>query len=214
MEKQASKSMKIYLAVLVILGWFALILQFYINITSKAAAIPEIIVRYFSYFTLTTNLIVATCCTTLLFKPNSRWGNFFSQQKTLTAITVYIIIVGIIYNIILRFIWSPKGLQMIIDELLHSVIPVLFLVYWLIFVLKNQLKWQDVLPWLIYPLVYTIFILLRGAVSGFYPYPFINISELGLKNALINAIGIAIVFLIVSLLFVAIGKFVNKKHLE
>ncbi len=209
--KQQSTFLKIYLAVLAVLGWFALVTQFYINITSKIADVAETIVRYFSYFTITTNLIVATCCTILLFKPDSKWGNFFSRQKTLTAITIYILIVGIIYNLILRFIWSPEGLQMIVDELLHSVIPILFLICWIIFVAKNQLKWQDMLPWLIYPLIYIVFILIRGAFSGFYPYPFINASEIGFKKVIINSIGIAIVFIVISLLFIVIGNFINKK---
>ncbi|MEP6948629.1 MAG: Pr6Pr family membrane protein [Ginsengibacter sp.] len=214
MGKQQSTSLKIYLAVLLIFGWFALATQFGININSGIAAAPEIIVRYFSYFTITTNLIVAVCCTTLLINPGSRWGDFFSSQKTLTAVTVYIVIVGIIYNLVLRFIWNPQGLQMIVDELLHSVIPILFLIYWIIFVSKNQLKWGDILPWLIYPLVYIIFIFIRGSFSGFYPYPFIDTGKIGLKQALINAVGIAIVFIVMSLLFVAIGNFINKRKLK
>jgi hypothetical protein len=212
MEKQPSRSMKIYLAVLVIAGWFALIAQFYININSKAASIAEIIIRYFSYFTITTNLIVSVCCSILLLKPNSTRDGFFSRQKTLTAITVYIIIVGIIYNSILRFIWNPQGLQRVVDELLHSVIPLLFLIYWLLFVEKKKLHWQALLPWLTYPVVYIIFILIRGSVSGFYPYPFINVTQLGLQKALINAAGIALVFVTVSLLFITIGNRLTKKN--
>ncbi len=193
------------------LAWFALITQFYININSKAAPIPEIIIRYFSYFTILTNLLVAVCSTTLLFYPKLSWSKFFSRQKVLTAITVYILVVGIIYNVILRFIWNPQGLQIIVDELLHSVIPCLFFIYWLLFVAKNQLQWKNVLPWLLYPLVYIIYIFIRGAFAGFYPYPFINMGQLGLKQTLINAAGITIVFLIISLLLVAIGKMMNRK---
>lgn len=212
MAKRQSTFMKPYLTVLALSGWFALVTQFYINMTSNLAPVPELLIRYFSYFTINTNLIVAVCCTNLVINPNSNRGSFFSKQKTLTAVTVYIVVVGLIYNVILRFLWKPEGLQMVVDELLHSVIPVLFLLYWLFFVLKDQLNWKDVLPWLIYPLVYTLFILVRGSVSGFYPYPFINIGELGIEKALINAVGIAIVFLLLSLLFVAIGKLLNKKR--
>jgi hypothetical protein len=204
--------MKIYLAVLAILGWFALAAQFYINITSGVAGTPEIVTRYFSYFTITTNLLVAVCCTTLLLTPHSGWGRFFSRPTTLTAIAVYILIVGLIYNLILRFLWKPEGLQRVVDELLHSVIPVLFLICWLLFVVKDQLKWKDVLPWLLYPLVYIVFIFIRGAASGFYPYPFIDVSQLGLQKTLINAVGIAIVILVASLLLVGIGKFMGKSN--
>ena len=207
---RATRLTKILLAVLAIPGWFALTAQFYININSNAAPIPEIITRYFSYFTILINLIVAICCTTLLFNKELNKG-FFSRQKPIAAITVYIVVVGITYNVILRFLWEPQGLQKVVDELLHSVIPGLFLIYWLIFVLKDRLQWKDVWPWLIFPLVYLIFILIRGSFSGFYPYPFIDMDKLGVQKTLINALGIAILFLVVSLVFVGIGKLIRRR---
>jgi hypothetical protein len=211
MEKQSSSFTKIFLALMVIIGWFALIAQFYINANLKANPLPEMIVRYFSYFTIQTNIVVAVCYTVLLLKPGSKWGNFFSRQQTLSAITVYILIVGLIYNTILRFTWSPEGLQRIVDELLHSVIPVLALIYWIVFTSKNQLQWKNILPWLIYPFAYIFYVLIRGSLSGFYPYPFINSTQLGINKVLVNSVGIAGVFIFISLLLVGIGKLLNNK---
>lgn len=186
-----------------ILGWFALIAQFYIHINSGIADTDELVIRFFSFFTILTNLIVAICCSVLLFKPVT---GFFSKHKTLTAITVYILVVGLIYNFILRSLWKPEGLQKIVDELLHTVIPAMFLFYWLIFVEKNKLSWNIILPWLIYPLVYLIFVLIRGTFSGYYPYPFLNADTLGFKKVLLNSVGITVVFIVLSALFVAIGN--------
>ena len=211
MGKQQSLPVKIFLAVTALLGWFALTAQFYININSGLAPLPELVTRYFSYFTILTNLIVAVCSTILLLAPGSKWGQFFSKPQTLTAITVYILIVGLIYNVILRFLWKPEGLQMIVDELLHSIIPVLFLLFWLLFVVKDKLQWKNVWPWLIYPLVYIICVLIRGSLSGFYPYPFIDMTQLGLSKVLINSAGIAVLFILMSFLFVGIGRFITKK---
>src|SRR4051812_38806133 len=100
---------------------------------------------------------------------------------------VYITVVGLVYNLILRQLWKPAGLQFVDDELLHSVIPFLFILYWLMFVPKSELKWKDVLFWLIYPLIYLICILIRGALSGFYPYPFINTDDIGYYETFINS---------------------------
>ena len=211
MENQPSKPVKGLLLVLAILGWFALLAQFYINITSGIAPIPELLIRYVSYFTILTNLLVAVCCTSILLAPNSALARFFLRAKTLTAITVYILIVGLIYNLILRFLWLPVGLQKLVDELLHSVIPVMFLVFWFLYVVKSQLVWRDVFPWLIYPLTYVVLIFIRGSASGFYPYPFINVSSIGLEKALSNGVGIAFVFFVISLLFVALAKLITKK---
>ena len=206
MQQPKSIPQNIYLAVMALLGWFALVTQFYININSGLASKSEIIVRYFSFFTLDTNLIVAVCSSSLLLSPTSKWGQFFSKQKTLTAITVYILIVGIIYNVILRFLWQPAGFQKLVDEILHSVIPVLFLIFWSAFVTKNHIKWQAILPWLIYPLVYLFFVLARGSFAGFFPYPFLNITTLGVVEVFINSVGIAIAFVVVALVFVGVGN--------
>ena len=203
--------MRIYLFLIALLGWFALITQFYLNLNSGVASTGEIIIRYFSYFTLLTNLLVAVCCTCLLLAPTSKWGRFFSKTKTSTAVTVYILIVGLIYNTILRFIWNPTGLQMMVDELLHTVIPLMFLFYWIIFANKSGLKWKDIFPWLIYPLVYLIFVLIRGSFSGFYPYPFIHAGNLGMQQTLINALGVTAIFVVVSLIFIRIGRMTNPR---
>ena len=137
---QSSKPKHIYLALIAILGWFSLVLQFYLIIQNRVVSIPETIVRYFSFFTLLTNLLVALHCSFILLRPYSQAAKFFSRPGVATAITVYILIVGIVYNTVLRYLWHPAGLQLIADELLHSVIPLMFLLYWLFFVVKGKLK--------------------------------------------------------------------------
>ncbi|MFT3907826.1 MAG: Pr6Pr family membrane protein [Ferruginibacter sp.] len=203
MRIQSFISQHIYLTILAILGWFALVSQLYLNLRYAEGDTIEILVRYISYFTITTNLLVAICCTTLLVKPGNQ---FFSSQKTLTAITAYILVVGIVYNLILRSMWNPTGLQKIVDEILHVVVPLMFLFYWIFFTRKNKLEWTAILPWLIYPLVYLIFILLRGTASGYYPYPFMNVDELGFKKVLINSAGITVGLIVISLVLIGVGN--------
>ncbi len=137
-------------------------------------------------------------------------GKFFSRPGVATAITVYIVIVGIVYNTVLRHLWHPAGLQLIADELLHSATPLMFLLYWLFFVDKGKLN-LNTFYWLIYPLVYFIWILIFGALSGFYPYPFINVTELGYNKVILHSGILTVGFLLLSLLFVAIDKLMNPK---
>ncbi len=198
--------MKSFLSLIVVLAWFALVAQFFLIIENRIASMPETIIRYFTFFTILTNLCVAVSFSFLLIKSQSVLGNFFSKRTTLTAITVYITIVGIVYNIILRFLWNPQGFQLVIDELLHTVIPVLCIIFWILFVDKSTLKWKDAFPWLIYPLVYIFVILIRGEMSGYYPYPFIDVNKIGYHKILINSGILALGFLLVSFLFVALGK--------
>lgn len=200
------KRSRIYPAVLSLLGWFALIAQYYLMIQNGTLPAGELTIRFFSYFTILTNLLVAICNTVLWLHPASR---FFSRAGTQTAFTVYILVVGLIYNAVLRWLWQPQGLQWVVDELLHSVIPVLSLVYWGFYTAKRRLEWKQCWPWLLYPLFYFVYILVRGASSGFYPYPFIEVNRIGITQALMNALGIAAIFLLLSLLFISISRYLT-----
>jgi hypothetical protein len=173
------------------------------------ASIAETVVRYFSFFTILTNIIVAVCFTMVLINGSSKWYRLILKPTTLTAIAVYITIVGVVYNLILRFLWAPQGLQRFVDELLHSAIPLLFIAFWLLYVPKNNLKWKHSFNWLLYPLFYTLFILLRGSLSEYYPYPFIDVTKLGYVQAFFYGVLLMFAFWFFSLLFIGIGKVIS-----
>jgi len=214
MEKQFTSAARVYLLVLAIVGWFALIGQFYLILNNRQTSVLETITRYFTFFTILTNILIAVGSTLILLTPTSRWGEFFSRATTLTAIAVNITIVGATYNIILRFLWNPQGMQWVVDELLHLVIPLAFILFWLIFVPKGQVKWNNILLWTVYPLTYLAVILIRGAFSGYYPYPFLDVTQLGYPHALLNCVGVAVAFIIVAILCVGIDRVMRKNQSE
>ncbi|MGF2414063.1 Pr6Pr family membrane protein [Ferruginibacter sp.] len=204
-------STKIYSAIGAAAGWIALLLQLYLIIINRVASLPETIVRYFSFFTILTNLLVAISFTLIYFKGITTEGHFLTRPKTLTATTVYITIVGLIYNIILRFQWAPEGLAKLVDELLHTVIPIGFIIFWGKFVPKQNITWATVLPWTIYPLAYLGYTLLRGSFAQWYPYPFVDVMALGYNKVFINSAMVCATFIFFSLLFVGIAKMMHKR---
>jgi len=212
MEKQTVKIPSFYLILISLLGWFALISQFYLILISKQASVAETITRYFSFFTILTNIMLAVCATVLLLKSNSKWGIFFSKPETLTALTVYITIVGVTYNAILRFLWQPQGLQWITDELLHLVIPILFLLMWCLYVEKSRLEYKQAFRWLIYPVIYMIYTAMRGAIVHYYPYPFTDVDQLGYPRVLLNSGWLFMAFLGLSLFLIAVGKYLSRQQ--
>ncbi|KIA87658.1 Pr6Pr family membrane protein [Flavobacterium sp. AED] len=210
------KSLKLnsrFFPIIAIVGWFAVFLQLYLIILNRAASLSETIVRFFSFFTIQTNILVAICFTFLWLKPKSKWGLFFLKPKNATAITLYITIVGLVYNAILRFLWAPTGLQKVADELLHSVIPILVLLYWILFVPKKALEFKNIFPWLIFPAVYLVYTLIRGAFFSFYPYPFVDVVLLGYNLVLLNSFFMLLAFLFFGTLLIVIGK-LRSRNLE
>lgn len=203
---------KTFITIGALSSWFAVVFQFYLLVLNRKFDMVQTVIQFFSYFTILTNILIALCFTVLLFSRNSKWRNFFSKPQTLTALAVYISIVGLVYNVILRFLWAPTGLQRLVDELLHSFNPAWFLLYWLIFVPKNTLQWKNVFPWLLYPLCYCVYIMIRGALSDLYPYPFVDVTQLGYSSVLVNCVGLCGVFLVFSLLLVGIAKIMRKEQ--
>ncbi len=212
MSVHFSKINKLITAIIAITAWVAVITQLNLDLQLHKGVLSatETVIRFFSYFTILTNLLVAICCTLIVLNIHS----FFTRNNVLSAVAVYIIIVGLIYNAILRKLWTPTGLQLIVDNLLHLVVPILFLLYWILVVNKTTLKWKNIFPWLLYPLVYLIFILVRGAAADYYPYPFIDVVKLGYAKALQNSGFVTIAFITISLLIIGYGKLVGKNPIQ
>lgn len=207
MQNRFDKTATAYMVMLAMIAWLASALQLYIlldNVPANGLTYMQAVGRFLLFFTVLTNLLVAISLTSILLAPRSVWGRFFSKPPVLTAVALYIFIVGLIYNIILRGIWDPGGLQKWVDESLHVAVPLLFIFFWLFFVPRANLKWHHSFLWLIYPALYFAYALSRGAIEGFYPYPFIDPGQLGSAKVLINAAGILILFIIAGLLFIGI----------
>jgi hypothetical protein len=185
-----------------ILGWFSIVTQFILLLHNSKVDILNSIVRFFSFFTILSPILVSICFTTLLFK----FSTLFKSYKTQTAISVYISIVAIVYNIFLRFIWEPTGLQKIVDELLHVVNPILFVAFWFISKNKIYISYTFTFKILIFPLIYLFSVLSIGHYSKYYPYPFLEVNSIGFSNLIINCIVITVAFILISLSFIFISN--------
>ncbi len=192
------------------IAWVAVLTQYFLMVENRVASVGETTIRFFSFFTILTNSLVAIYFTwwILLYKKEN--PSILNKLGTLTALTVYITIVGLVYQILLRPIWEPTGIQLVVDELLHSVIPVAVIVCWYLFEDKSLVSYRQIPQWLIYPLIYLAYILVRGNGSGFYPYPFVDVGSLGLSKVLINAMGLMVLFVGISALYIKVGKSVRR----
>lgn len=206
-----SNPRKIYASIGAIVAWLAIALQLYVSLINRKVPVPETFLRFFSYFTILTNIMVALSYTAVWMAPAAGWMKRLTRVSSLTAVAVYIVMVGIIYNTVLRALYDPEGLPYLVDRTLHTVIPLSFILFWLLFVPKASLQWKYALLWLWYPVLYILYIIVLGALTGFYPYPFADVSQLGYSRALLNGLGITGAFFIFGLLFVALGRGASRK---
>jgi len=181
-------------------------IQLYDTLQTRQLSILNSLIKFFSYFTILTNLLVALYFGSIVFVPAAGITRFFRQFSISTAITVYILVVGIIYNVSLRSIWTFTGWAKLSNELLHTVTPLYFMLYWLILTEKEKLRFHSIKYWILYPLAYLIYTLIRGTIVHAYPYPFIDVNSFGYTQVLLNCLAVAAVFFILFTIFIALGN--------
>jgi hypothetical protein len=162
-------------------------------------------VKFFSFFTILTNILAAAALLVPLIAPHSRLGRFFARPSVRTAIAGYIIMVGTVYYLLLRDLSQRQGWPLILERTLHYVTPPLYLIDWALFVPKRNVDWRVGLAALGFPLAYVTWTLVHGALSGWYPYPFIDVADLGYARTLVNIAGLIAIFLLLEVALVAIG---------
>lgn len=198
--------MKIFSLLIAILAWFSVITQFVLMMDHRVAPVGETIIRFFSYFTILTNILVALYFTFSYYKVRVGLLKIIDRSGTLTAVTIYILIVGLVYQVLLRHVWEPTGMQMIVDELLHTIIPGIVLVYWIMFGTNTMVAYKDIRQWMVYPLGYLFFILVRGYMSGFYPYPFVDVGTQGIEKVVVNSVSLMLCFIGLSAFFIFVRR--------
>lgn len=201
---------KLFAVIGAVVTWFAVIAQFVVTYRNAEGDATFAMVNLFSYFTILTNIMVAAAFTAFAFEPK-RCCTILCNANTQTAILVYIIVVGAIYSLLLRGTWSPQGFQKAVDELLHTVVPLLYLFYWMYYTPKKALSYSLAYKQLIYPALYLVFTIVRGAFTGIYPYFFVDVSKLGYRSVVINSVAITMVFILLALMLIAGSRYRYRK---
>lgn len=194
---------------------FSVGMQYWLLMSGKSGeALATSTINFFSFFTILTNVLAAVALLLPLLAPNSAAGRFLDRASVRTVITGYIIMVGAIYHLLLRNLSQRQGWSMFFEYMLHYVTPPLFVLDWLLFVPKREVAWRVGFAALGFPLAYTVWTLAHGAASGWYPYPFLDVADLGYPRVLANIVGLVLVFLMLELALVGFGRWLERDTLR
>jgi hypothetical protein len=146
----------------------------------------------FVFFTIQSNLLVGAATLLLAFNLNRSSTAFAVLRLTgLVAITV----TGIVFHVALAQTLDLKSWDAIGNELVHTIVPVMAVVGWLMngprLLFSRRIAWFSVL----FPVLWLTFTLIRGAIAHWYPYPFIDVTQLGYGRAAVNCVWVALLFL-------------------
>jgi len=200
-----------YRAIFALVAWGTLGLQFYLHWIGRGElSAAEITVRYFSYFTVLTNLMAAVILTLPVVASGGALGRWAAAGPVRTAVTSFLLVVGLAYHFLLAASWNPQGLLYPVNMVLHYVMPGVLLVDWLILTPRGGLRLGDPIRWLWFPLLYGAWTVSHGLTSGWWPYAFINIDQRGWTAALTMFGALLAAFAVVGLLLVGVDRLLGR----
>ncbi|EEL05689.1 hypothetical protein bcere0014_25630 [Bacillus cereus BDRD-ST196] len=150
-------------------------------------------VNFFSFFTIESNILVAVI---LLFSSfgTALFGRSEQFGVLRGAATVYILSTGLIYFLLLRGL--EESLQTAIpwvNTVLHYIMPLAMILDWVINPPTKTITWKQAASWLVFPLLYVVYSLIRGPFVNWYPYPFLDPRIGGYGRVFLYSIGISVV---------------------
>jgi hypothetical protein len=164
----------------------------------------ERLVRSYSFFTVDSNILVLIVAAAMAVNPVRT--SVVWRVLHLTAL-VSIIITGVVFSFVIA-----EGLQLtpaaeLVTICFHYVVPWLFVLGWLLFGPRPQ--WSPrLLPLVfVWPAGWLGYTFVRGAITGWYPYPFLDARELGLAVAVRNAAIVTVVAVAVASILLLVDRF-------
>jgi hypothetical protein len=182
----SEKVTRAWFAVTAVVALTGLVTQVVVTASASDGRVANLL----CFFTIDSNLLVAL--TSALVALGRARGPLF-RVLWLDALAG-IIVTGIVYQVALAGLYDLHGLAFFADTMLHKVTPILFVLGWLLVGPRGALTWRTVWWSLAYPLAWLAFTLPRGALTGFYPYPFVDAGALGYGQVTLNCLFIGLFF--------------------
>jgi hypothetical protein len=160
-------------------------------------------VNFFSYFTILSNIlgIAVFCAGGIAPLLGGKQVNDYLRG----AACLYLAITGVVYWTLLRNVSTPEG-HTWTNGVVHGVMPAVMVIDWLIAPPRRTLRYPRVLYWLIFPVAYLAYSLIRGPIAQWYPYPFLDPRKNGYAHVTIMSVVVTVAFVAFMALIAAVGN--------
>lgn len=180
-----------------VVATFAVVLQLVLvcqgNSVLDETSKPDLatrVIRFASYLTIWSNVLVAWSSWVLARNPGLVQGSVWRALRLNAVIVCFG--GGIVHFFFLRPILNLSGGNALADHLLHQVVPLLAVISWLLVGPRLDITWGDFGPFLVLPMSWIAYTLVRGVFVDWYPYPFIDVLENGYGVVALNAVGVGL----------------------
>lgn len=210
--------LRVAAAVLILAAVVAQLARTTANAVENGQHLPTVITNFLSFFTIESNVFAAIV---LIVAAIRGWTAREERDPTwlavaLVAVSTFMLITGIVYNLLLRGIELPQGQTVPwSNEVLHVIGPLFLLADALIAPRRRGLPWATVGIVVMYPILWAVYTLVRANLvtnpttgdPWWYPYPFLNPHvQGGYGGVSLYIVGIATAFALIAWGIVAAGR--------
>lgn len=154
--------------------------------------------RLFSYFTIESNLFVLAAAAALVWRP-AMDGRAWRVVRLDALLGIFI--TGLVFAIVLAPQLHLTGGALVATIGFHYVSPVMALLGWVLFGPRPRIEWATVLVAFGWPVLWLVYIFVQGAFTHWYPYPFLDVTDIGLLAALRNALYVVVLGVVIAVGF-------------
>lgn len=165
-------------------------------------------VNFFSYFTILSN--ISATVTLAVGGIALLLGRRGVPDGVRGAVACYMSVTGIIYAVVLRPDQAGQ-IEQWIDDVVHLVMPIVVFVDWLVVPPRERQPYSVLRYWLLFPMVFVVYSLVRGHFANWYPYPFLDPRGRGYGHVAVDCCVIALAIVAVCLLVVWLGRLLRRK---
>lgn len=168
------------------------------------------VANFFSFFTIESNLFAAGLLLYLGLRGSDAGVNQGRLDLIRGAATLYMGTTGVVYGLLLSGYTAELDTAVIwVNNVVHRIMPVVMVVDWIIDPPRTVLTLRRALVWLVFPLAYLVYTLVRGPVVDWYPYPFLNPDWPdggGYPGVAVASVGVALGVVTFSWVVVRVGE--------
>jgi hypothetical protein len=192
-------------AVIALLVGVALVVQLWIAVrvsadppghavgTLAGTPVANRILRVLSFFTIQSNILSGVVSAQLARNPG-RDGRMWRAVRL--AALFGITVTGIVYSTVLAAVHEPHGWQETgTNAVFHYIVPIMMVLGWLLFGPRPRIGGRTMSLSIVWPIAWAVYICVYGAITKWYPYPFVDVSIQGYRRVLVNAVAVVAVLL-------------------
>ncbi|UAK23471.1 Pr6Pr family membrane protein [Sphingomonas nostoxanthinifaciens] len=191
---------RVWAAVIAACAWTGMTIQFF-SVWGRVGSATLALWRMSIFFTIISNLTVG-----IVFGLIALGMVRLRHPLLIGGLALTMALVGAVFELMLRGVLHLTGWRIVSNSLLHDAVPLLTCAVWVMLAEKGRLRARD--PWIIaiFPILYLVYALVRGAIGGIYPYPFLDGPKIGWEKVSLTVLAISVAFLVCGHLMVMLDR--------